>query len=178
MNEIKIPDGCKSIKIEQESDNRIVITFESENNEWKNGDILFSKSNEYEYIVIFKKLDLNREDSKLCYHAMLTAKKKIKLNSNCNEFNQILATDQQREELFAALEKEGYRWNAEKLEIEKIEWVPKDGEECWYVAYDTDTSLFVAKFWKYIKNVSFNKLIKKTEQEAQALCDKLNAAIN
>lgn len=90
MNEIKIPDGCKLIKIEQESDNRIVITFEPE----------------------------------------------------------------------------------------KQDWVPKISEECWYVAYDTDTSLFVAKFWKYIKNVSFNKLIKKTEQEAQEICDKLNAAIN
>lgn len=90
MNEIKIPDDCKSIKINQESDNRIVVTFEPE----------------------------------------------------------------------------------------KQEWVPKVGEECWYVAYDTCRSIFVPQFWKFDKMVGFNKLIKKTKQEIRALCDKLNAAIN
>lgn len=174
MNEIKIPDGCKSIKIEQENDNRIVITFEPKKQEWKNGDIITSNG----LVMIFK--DFLENGDKFEFHFILYKNLDFEFSSWIwvENVKYYLATEQQREELFAALEKEGYRWNAEKLEIEKIEWEPKEGEECWYVAYDTCRSIFMIRFWEFDKTVEFNKLIKKTDKEAQLLCDKLNAAID
>lgn len=174
MNEIKIPDGCKSIKIDKESDNKIVITFEPEKQEWKNGDIVSSNGT----IAIFKSF---QEDGDIInFYAVLYKSTEVAFKDwfwVCgNKF--ILATDQQREELFAALEKEGYRWNAEKLEIEKIEWEPVIDEECWRIDWNNQKSLFFVEKTIFSYLYAFSKLIKKTEKEAQALCDKLNAAIN
>lgn len=90
MYEIKIPDGCKSIKIDQESDNRIVITFEPK----------------------------------------------------------------------------------------KQEWVPKFGDNYYIIAYDFNSNLFIFEKRENRGAFVISKIVKKTEQEAQLLCDKLNAAIN
>jgi len=180
MNEIKIPAGCKSIKIDQENNNRIVITFEPEKQGWKNGDVLFTQKDKRSWIMIFK----DEDDSFVEYHCLLCfdekdSKNELFINRLCDGLKEfVLANQQQREELFAALEKEGYRWNDEKLEIEKIEWVPQECESCYFVAYDTDTSLFIPQYFNYYDGIKHNKLIKKTELEVQSLCDKLNAAIN
>lgn len=93
------------------------------------------------------------------------------------------ATEAEKDRLFRALADNGLEWDAEKKEIVKLRWTPKDRDRFYYPSFlgkrfYTDTAIGgetipVIKWGEYKKGWIF-----KTREECQSLCDKLNVAIN
>lgn len=118
--------------IEEDNGGKLnLTTLEIENNqpEFKDGDIVMSDSGT---IVLVRGISLTR---KIYYHAYMR-NEYIYINQVKGEFFSRIsrikrfATDSEKQQLFAALEKEGKRWDAEKKQIvdlkPKIELKPFD----------------------------------------------------
>lgn len=97
----------------------------------------------------------------------------------------IPATKEQKERLFKKLAEAGYEFDAEKKDLRKKVWEPKDGETYFYYFFDnkefcfkTDSCIcFESSFERDLGDSYKLGNYFQTEEEAQAFCDKLNAAI-
>ena len=95
--------------------------------------------------------------------------------------NQRYATEEEKKRLFDKLSEEGLAWDAEKKELVKLKWKPKEGELYFLPRFDV-SGFHVRSFeWedtsvedKYYEN----GWIYQTREECQEFCDKLNQAIN
>lgn len=123
----EIPKGCNRVTIEQQG-NKIVTTFEPE---FKDGDITCTKNG----IHIFKNID-GFEHHYYC--ALYNGE--VFYNKTFNTFEAINslrhATEEEKQQLFDALAKEGKKWNAEKKCIEDLKpkrWRAEYGGKYWYL---------------------------------------------
>lgn len=92
----------------------------------------------YEHIFIFNKLD----DDVIAYVAFTPCTKQL---SNFNKIAIICdtddirkfrpATDEEKKELFDALDEQNKRWNAEKKVIEDVRWRAKKGEPYYFLTF-------------------------------------------
>ena len=118
-----IPDNCKTVTVEQFGD-KIIATFEAIY-EPKDGDIFTSKEHPTECIAIYRECGTL---PKMSYYACLSYGSINVTKSECSsshlgyQDNTRLATESEKQQLFAALEKEGRTWNAEKKVVEKLRW--------------------------------------------------------
>ena len=122
-----IPDDCNAT-VEQVG-NQIVVTFEPKVKEFKKGDIVSSiDTRSFNFIAIVKSI---KDNGAIEYFAFLNLKDnylkipnqaKIGIGFKC-EFK--LATPEQRQLLISKLEENGYRFNEETCELERIKWVTK-----------------------------------------------------
>ena len=120
----EIPKGCSKVTVEQIG-NTIVTSFEAEP-EFKRGDIITAER----AIII-----LNEHSSDTINHCFVKLYSEMhggymKSNSNYNWSNEKkrLATDSEKQQLFAALARGGKKWDADKLEIVDLKYVPKIGD--------------------------------------------------
>ena len=98
--------------------------------EFKNGDVLFVKCDKQDFIEIF---NYSKKNGDLYDHASLdTAKQNLDISGKykiCeDEIVEIrLATEEEKQQLFSALAKEGKAWDAEKKTIVDLKslWTPK-----------------------------------------------------
>ena len=98
--------------------------------EFKDGDVLFVKCNDSAFIEIF---EYSKKNGDLCDHASLDITNQIldisgKYRIGKDEIDEVrLATEEEKQQLFSALEKEGKRWNSDKKAIVdlKPKWTPK-----------------------------------------------------
>lgn len=98
--------------------------------EFKDGDILFVKCNDSAFIEIF---EYSKKNGDLFDHASLDITNQIldisgKYRIGKDEIYEVrLATEEEKQQLFSALEKEGKRWNSDKKAIVdlKQKWTPK-----------------------------------------------------
>ena len=98
--------------------------------EFKNGDVLFVKCDKQDFIEIF---NYSKKNGDLYDHASLdTAKQNLDISGKykiCeDEIVEIrLATEEEKQQLFSALAKEGKAWDAEKKQVVdlKPKWTPK-----------------------------------------------------
>ena len=105
-------------------------TLEIEKPEFKDGDVLFVKCNDSAFIEIF---EYSKKNGDLCDHASLDITNQIldisgKYRIGKDEIDEVrLATEEEKQQLFSALEKEGKRWNSDKKAIVdlKPKWTPK-----------------------------------------------------
>jgi len=115
---ITIPEGCKAIV----NGNEVVV--EKEEKEFKRGDVIVSKMNE---ILLVTTYDF---DSNL-----LTSF--VNIDAHGNLFNNPyqkwnvshdwrLATEEEKQLLFAKMKEQGLQWNAEEKRVEKIRWRAED----------------------------------------------------
>lgn len=131
-------------------------TLEIEKSEFKNGDIAFSdygnrqdvfivsdRTNLSEGYSSFVSLDLSSLTLSMGYRTSFFKKDLCKLR---------LATDSEKQQLFAALEKEGKRWDAEKKQIvdlkPKCEFKPFD--RCIWKIRNCEGSIWQASFVSYV----------------------------
>ena len=101
--------------------------------EFKDGDILFVKCNDSAFIEIF---EYSKKNGDLCDHASLDITNQIldisgKYRIGKDEITELrLATEEERQQLFSALEKEGKAWDSDKKAIvdlkPKVELKPFD----------------------------------------------------
>ena len=106
-DKINIPTGCKAVIKDG------VITFEKEQEEFKDGDILHSKLTAS--VVIFKNYGDNSMDSFRIHYS----------NRNGGDLSWVTssfrpATEEEKQAFFDDLKAKGLRWNAEIKEMERI----------------------------------------------------------
>lgn len=91
------------------------------------------------------------------------------------------ATEKEKQKLFYKLAEEGWEFNFEKKELVKLKWKPKVGED--YYTPSWDGYVFEPYLYGWNEDEFDSKChsmgrVFKTKEECQALCDKLNEAIN
>ena len=120
-DKITIPTGCKAT-IE---DNQIII--EEKQEEFKDGDILISKSTNN--IVIFKNYSERKPEKFASYWNDYT-------DDNdewaCVAFRHV--TEEERQKFFDELNKKGLRWNASAKELERVRERAEIGERYLYIS--------------------------------------------
>lgn len=90
------------------------------------------------------------------------------------------ATEEEKQKLFDALEKEGLTWDAEKKELVKLKWKPKIRETCFAPYFDFPG--FITKQWLWEINGYSTEYYNrgwcfKTKEECEAYCARLNDVI-
>ena len=105
-----------------------IKTLKIEKHEFKDGDVLFVKCNDSAFIEIF---EYSKNNGDLCDHASLEITNQIldisgKYSIGKDEITELrIATEEEKEQLFSALKKEGKRWDSEKKQIVNLN--PKVG---------------------------------------------------
>ena len=107
-----------------------IKTLKIEKPEFKDGDVLFVKCNDSAFIEIF---EYSKKNGDLFDHASLDITNQIldisgKYRIGKDEIDEVrLATEEEKQQLFSALEQEGKRWTSDKKAIVdlKPKWTPK-----------------------------------------------------
>lgn len=125
---ITIPEGCKAIV----KDGSVVFEKEEKEQEFKDGDVLIDdfKSSKYPCKILMIYKGIKSKDG--CYECYLhrTTDGSLVINSSCCNAPKVKvrhATEEEKAELFAEMEEQGLKWNAEEKRIEKIRWRAKKG---------------------------------------------------
>lgn len=89
------------------------------------------------------------------------------------------ASEEEKECLNKSLKNEGLEWDAEKCELVKSKWEPEEGDMVFtpYCNFYNGKFKVVRHFWNDRAKFGRRDWVFRTEEEAQALCDKLNEAI-
>ena len=119
-DKITIPTGCKAVIKDG------VITFEKEQEEFKDGDILHSKLTAS--VVIFKNYGDNSMDSFRIHYS----------NRNGGDLSWVTssfrpATEEEKQAFFDDLKAKGLRWNAETKQMERIRERVKYGDSYLFI---------------------------------------------
>lgn len=161
---IQVPAGCKAtIK-----KNTIVIEEEQKQEEFKDGDILHSKTTDK--VVIFKSYENKLKDTFYSYY------------NSCNSGNLgwVIryfrhAREEEKQAFFDDLKAKGLRWNAETKEMEKVRERVEKGEKYLYITgighiceftenYDSDDNKFYNSGNYYLLSER-----KEAEEDAKAI---------
>lgn len=110
-------------------------------------------------------------------HSELQYKDKIYLPKNIVRIR--YANEEEKECLNKSLKNEGLEWDAEKCELVKSKWEPEEGDLVFsaYCNFYNGKFKVVRHFWNVRAELGRRDWVFRTEEEAQALCDKLNEAI-
>lgn len=117
----------------------------------------------------------------LFYHELsspeLKYKYKIYLPTNIVRIR--YASKEEKECLNKKLKTENLEWDAEKCELVKSKWEPKEGDPVCSVYCNSYNGMFkvVSHLWTDRTKFGRTDWVFRTEEEAKALCDKLNEAI-
>ena len=92
------------------------------------------------------------------------------------------ATEEEKKKLFDKLAEEGYDFDFDKMELVKLKWKPKEGEEFWFPLYYASPSEFKHITSLLNKGRDKETLNKgwcfKTKEECKEFCNRLNDVIN
>lgn len=111
---VRIPDGCKATIKDG------VIIFEKE---FKNGDVLHSVLDDL--MLIYKE-----SSSSECFSSHFNTIHDNDFGWNIHFFRH--ATEEEKQQLFAEMEEQGLRWNAEEKRVENIRWRARLNEDYYY----------------------------------------------
>ena len=92
------------------------------------------------------------------------------------------ATEEEKHKLFDALEKSGYRWDAERREVVQFKWKPYIGDIYYYPMFQYCSHLFKSHDCIWADLLADNDIYSKgwcfkTKEECEAFCERLNQAI-
>jgi hypothetical protein len=125
---VRIPDGCKAIIKDG------VVIFEKEESkeqEFKRGDVIVSKMNE---ILI---VDVHSFENRILISFVNIKEDGTLFNSSYSLWNEHhawrLASEEEKQKLFAKMKEQGLKWNAEKKRVEKIRWRAEDRCRYFYI---------------------------------------------
>ena len=124
-DKITIPEGCKA----QINGNEVVVEKEEKSEDFKRGDILVSLSNE---IILVDDYDFKEGHLYSFVHVDRSGQLSKEPYFQWNEWHDWrLATEEEKQLLFAKMKEQGLKWNAEEKRVEKIRWRAKKGG-CYY----------------------------------------------
>lgn len=150
----------------------------------KDGDVLSSVfEGKYQGTFVFEEAS---ECGAAIFYFALGADGRLFKGDGCNYFGYVddarPATEEEKKKLFDKLKEEGFEWDAEKKELIKLKWRPKEGGSFWmpyHYAISVEFRPCNSLFNKGRDEVLLNKgWCFKTDAECQAFCDRLNNAIN
>lgn len=127
-------------------------TLEIEKSAFKDGDILcvIDNSNDYHYILIYK----GQDDKHIHRYVTMFEDNSLNIKKDSyltkpEDYSTHYATDEEKQQLFAALEKENKAWDAEKKQIVdlELEWTPKPFDR---VITRTPDTPWTANFFSHI----------------------------
>jgi len=182
--EVRIKQGEEMIDATIEMiDDVMVVSPKEVKFEPKDGDVCKSIN----CIYIFKGLrhsNVCKDKSAIIYHCCyngdyLTTIENVGVGHISR--NQRYATEEEKKLLFDKLAEKELAWDAEKKELVKLKWKPKDDELYCRPGFNNEEFACYKDRWDNTKyeNFLYNKgWIFKTEQECQEFCDRLNEAIN
>lgn len=173
--EVKIKQGNEMLDATIEMVDGVMVVSPKELFEPEDGDIVATKDGSHiflckdyigeEYIYAYLGYDFNTD----CW---------FKKDTWCASR---YATEEEKKKFFDRMKEEGWEWDAEKKELVKLKWKPKDNDNYW------SPSLFDSEFipWKnsWQNSKIGNKRLEKgwvfrTDKECQEFCNRLNEAIN
>lgn len=186
--EVKIKQGKEMIDAEIEMvDGVMVVSPKEVKFVPKDGDILscFFRD-EFQGTLVFEEAS---ECGEAIFHFALDADGKFIKGNGCNYFGYVYnlspATEEEKKRLFDKLAKVGWEWDADKKELIKLKWKPVAGQHLYFVEYDNENLIFIAKAYTYAfeDQIERDKTIAKgwcfkTSKECQEFCNRLNEAIN
>jgi hypothetical protein len=116
----------------------------------------------------------------LCY-AILDDETGLDIDGG-NYFVNRIATEEEKQKFFDALEKSGYRWDAERKEVVQFKWKPYIGEIYYYPMYKYCSHLFKSYDFIWADLLTDNDIYNKgwcfkTKEECETFCKRLNEAI-
>ena len=157
-------------------DGVMIVSPKVEKFEPKDGDVVFSGSS---LISIFKEMT---SDTSLAAYAALSKGELKEEFEFWSASNVRPATEEEKKLLFDKLKEEGFEWDAEKKEVVKLKWRPKEGDSFWmpyhytiYVGFKPCNLLFNKGRDEELLNKGW---CFKTKEESQEFCNRLNNAIN
>jgi len=176
-----VPEGVEVEKFEFDGLNAVITFKDRDVFVPKNGDVCVCVNRHGDkWAYIFKsKTDVDCDN----FYAVL-CNGVLKFNDWCSCVNRHRPTTAESAELFTAMEKAGYKWNAEEKRVEKIRWRAKKGESYWCANVDANNGETLYK--PYEETESGDKFddamfnhgdYHKTKEESQVYCNKLNEAI-
>lgn len=123
--------------------------------------------------------------NELCsVYCMIDAKDKFSVNllKVSTSFGIRAATEEEKKLLFDKLAEEGLAWDAERKEIVKLRWKPKEDERYYYPAnygygFVLADTCFSVNFLNDVKRIESGRYFK-DKQECQEFFNRLNDAIN
>ena len=136
--------------------NRETLEVEKAQPEFKDGDILSTPSSFFEgnYVFIFKGYD--NQNSLGYYVAVDNALDNLYFSDSspwCSKDEAVrYATEEEKQQLFEVLAKEGKAWDAEKKQIVdlKPKWTPKPFDRCIWKIRNCEGSIWQASFVSYV----------------------------
>ena len=126
---LPIPEGCKAV-IEGD-----VVLIEKKETEFNDGDIVSVTDYWGDTDILILKY---RDDRGFNYYYIaLSSSENLVQKSSDEEYwgniTPVLATEEEKQLLFAKMKEQGLRWNAEEKRVEKIRWRAKEGEDYYYI---------------------------------------------
>ena len=169
---IQIPEGCKAAI----NGNEVVI--EKEKVEFKDGDILTSKSGFLRCPFIFKGYD---DKGFYKFYAGMACGNTFTIcredGARWGNSDLSYATDEEKQLLFDKMKEQGLRWNAEEKKVEEIRWRAKEGEGYYHL-----DALFTVQHRIYKDYFSDREMVKKynhfrTQEQAEKAAEVVKEAL-
>lgn len=82
-----------------------------------------------------------------------------------------------KDEFCKSLNNLGYEYNFDTNEIEPLKWQPKEGDKVYNVLFDVNSNRFYIHSFIWSMSRELTDCMKQSKENAQKLCDKLNAAL-
>ena len=134
---IAVPEGCTA-NIEKK-DGFLIVTFEPEKWEPKDGDVIVLEENENYFYSIIIYAGESKEGWIKAYVGFFDIGSRIEIDTSSEGFwgkieNYRPATEEEKQRLFDALAKKGKRWNVEEKRIEDLpRWRACNGTYYYYI---------------------------------------------
>lgn len=124
---VHIPKGCTAII----GDGVVIFEEESKEQEFKRGDVIVSTMNE---ILL---VDVHSFENRILRSFVHVQQDGILFNSSYSLWNEHhtwrLATEEEKQKLFAKMREQGLFWNIEENRVEKIRWRAEDRYRYFYI---------------------------------------------
>lgn len=163
-------------------DGVMIVSPKVEKFEPKDGDVIYIKASG-EHIIIYKehKYGIGRYVNFSNNEYLYIDSKGIVCDKGETEVIRP-ATEEEKKLLFDKLKEEGLTWDAEKKEVVKLKWKPKNGETYFSPIFSNIDFLFSTCSNTYTGHFTDEMTIEKmrafkTKDECQSFCDKLNQTI-
>lgn len=176
--EVKIKQGKEMIDATIEMVDGVMVVSPNGVFEPKNGDVIVCSNNLGYWTLIVRKME---SYNIVRHHAVLIDNGTLKINDRSSYTNPRYATEEEKKILFDKLSEKGLAWDADKKEIVKLKWKPKEGEQFWYPFMCTRTKYSPMSTFLNTgrdRDLIDNGWCFKTEQECQEFCNRLNEAIS
>lgn len=179
---VRIKQGEEMIDATIEMVDGVMVVSPKEVYEPKDGDVvsIFNKS----YGVWMTAICREIHNERCSVYCMIDAKDKLSVNLSkvSTSYGIIAATEEEKQKLFDKLAEEGLAWDAERKELVKLKWKPKENERYYYPAnygygFVLADTCFNANFLNDVKRIESGRYFK-DKQECQEFCNRLNEAIN